>query len=403
MKLEPKSKPVKFRIKVGGAEHDTLESLRRHFVWADVKELLDGRLEKWLRRINETEKADNIYICANGSKFEIYSILFYPNKPIKALEGLLRAASSDVYVMPFAEECLKEEKTERLIELAGKCPHCASVIGKILASSLELKDLKSAVKAIRISEKIKDPNFSETIKDAIIQVAQDIIKSKSSQDDSVFIFAKYIYEQFRDHKKIGEQIIVTAADKGNKQAEKYCKEHKINRVSKASPTAKLAMICSNPSYQNAVKECFPTHYYEHCSCAPLNDWIIENTSISKGVLAQSFVNACISMSNLVNNKLLPSRAPEFGANITYLLGVKKNDPLFRAAQFLLCISRYKAYFDQDTLSSSEFCAQLFKKEHIMINNYEYTLVKNPYNDDEIKENLEHAHMLNFLLNLDKIQ
>ena len=48
MKLIAKAKPVKIRIKSGGEEHTSLDSLRRNFNISDILPLLDGRLERWL-------------------------------------------------------------------------------------------------------------------------------------------------------------------------------------------------------------------------------------------------------------------------------------------------------------------------------------------------------------------
>ena len=43
MKLEPKAKPVRIRIKSGGEEHSTLESLKRNFSVDDLKPAVEDR------------------------------------------------------------------------------------------------------------------------------------------------------------------------------------------------------------------------------------------------------------------------------------------------------------------------------------------------------------------------
>ena len=58
MKLIPQAKPVKIRIKSGGEEHSSLESLTHNFNINDIKPLLDGRLVRWLRQQGENELAD---------------------------------------------------------------------------------------------------------------------------------------------------------------------------------------------------------------------------------------------------------------------------------------------------------------------------------------------------------
>ena len=60
MKLIAKAKPVKIRIKSGGEEHTSLDSLKRNFNISDIVPLLDGRLIRWLKQLGENELADKI-------------------------------------------------------------------------------------------------------------------------------------------------------------------------------------------------------------------------------------------------------------------------------------------------------------------------------------------------------
>lgn len=60
MKLIPKAKPVKIRIKSGGEEHSSLDSLLHNFDISDIKPLLDGRLVRWLKQQGENELANII-------------------------------------------------------------------------------------------------------------------------------------------------------------------------------------------------------------------------------------------------------------------------------------------------------------------------------------------------------
>lgn len=60
MKLIAKAKPVKIRIKSGGEEHTSLDSLKRNFNISDIVSLLDGRLVRWLKQQGENELADII-------------------------------------------------------------------------------------------------------------------------------------------------------------------------------------------------------------------------------------------------------------------------------------------------------------------------------------------------------
>lgn len=58
MKLIPKAKPVKIRIKSGGEEHSSLDSLKRNFNISDIQPLLDGRLVRWLKQQGDNELAE---------------------------------------------------------------------------------------------------------------------------------------------------------------------------------------------------------------------------------------------------------------------------------------------------------------------------------------------------------
>ena len=60
MKLISKAKPVKIRIKSGGEEHSSLDSLKRNFNISDIQSLLDGRLVRWLKQQGENELANVI-------------------------------------------------------------------------------------------------------------------------------------------------------------------------------------------------------------------------------------------------------------------------------------------------------------------------------------------------------
>lgn len=60
MKMIAKAKPVKIRIKSGGEEHTSLDSLKSNFNISDIIPLLDGRLVRWLKQQGENELADII-------------------------------------------------------------------------------------------------------------------------------------------------------------------------------------------------------------------------------------------------------------------------------------------------------------------------------------------------------
>lgn len=72
MKLIPKAKPVKIRIKSGGEEHSSLDSLKRNFNISDIQPLLDGRLVRWLKQQGENDLAD---IVSKFDSANLYSLI----------------------------------------------------------------------------------------------------------------------------------------------------------------------------------------------------------------------------------------------------------------------------------------------------------------------------------------
>ena len=62
LKLNSRTKPVKIRIKSGGEEHASIQSLKNNFNVLDVCDLLDTRLSRWLRQQGQQELADELDI-----------------------------------------------------------------------------------------------------------------------------------------------------------------------------------------------------------------------------------------------------------------------------------------------------------------------------------------------------
>lgn len=96
MKLEPKAKPVRIRIKSGGEEHFNLESLKRSFSVQDLWEsVTGGSLSRWLRQQNESELAKQVEAFCQIEKPSIedyirFSSLFFE----KEMEGVPNDANA---------------------------------------------------------------------------------------------------------------------------------------------------------------------------------------------------------------------------------------------------------------------------------------------------------------------
>lgn len=88
MKLEPKAKPVRIRIKSGGEEHSTLESLKRNFSVDDLKTAVeDKRLSRWLKQQGQNELAEGVLRyqgkmkSLSGNDYLGFIKLFFANEP----------------------------------------------------------------------------------------------------------------------------------------------------------------------------------------------------------------------------------------------------------------------------------------------------------------------------------
>lgn len=83
MKLIPKAKPVKIRIKSGEEEHSSLDSLLHNFNVSDIEPLLDGRLTRWLKQQRENELAELVDGIDASSLQTVHGLMylmkiFYP-------------------------------------------------------------------------------------------------------------------------------------------------------------------------------------------------------------------------------------------------------------------------------------------------------------------------------------
>lgn len=96
MKLEPKAKPVRIRIKSGGEEHFNLESLKQNFSVQDLWEAVIGKsLSRWLRRQNEKELADGVDGFCKIEKPSVddyvrFSNLFFTDETIVDADSLIK-------------------------------------------------------------------------------------------------------------------------------------------------------------------------------------------------------------------------------------------------------------------------------------------------------------------------
>lgn len=111
MILKPIAKPVRIRIKSGGMEHSSVESLKSHFVVDDIKDLVaDGRLSRWLEQQNHRSIPNDILDLKKDSlEFTLAVYRFFFDEKNEMSDGevyycLYQETGKDVYLNKSAEE-----------------------------------------------------------------------------------------------------------------------------------------------------------------------------------------------------------------------------------------------------------------------------------------------------------
>lgn len=111
MILKPIAKPVRIRIKSGGMEHSSVESLKSHFVVDDIKDLVaDGRLSRWLEQQNHRSIPNEILALNKDSmEFALAIYRFFFDEKNEMSDGevyycLYQETGNDVYLNQSAEE-----------------------------------------------------------------------------------------------------------------------------------------------------------------------------------------------------------------------------------------------------------------------------------------------------------
>lgn len=130
MKLLPKAKPVRIRVKLGENEYTSLSDLRDNFSVEELYPLFkDGRLSRWLRQIGETGIADKVEEmsskCSEHPQLSDYirlmsvffdKIGFYDSK--KPFEDYLSTVPTDVLKLIYSFTKSKKGAWQMLINKA---------------------------------------------------------------------------------------------------------------------------------------------------------------------------------------------------------------------------------------------------------------------------------------------
>lgn len=183
MKLTPIAKPVRIRIKSGNEEHSSLESLRNHFVWEDVSVLLDGRLDKWLRRINENEIADKIQQIPNpkNKMLEVYCALFRIERLTD--DDIFKSCCEIPSFVSLAKDRINKLSLSKLIQFRKKYMSC----------------------------------ILETLEFDKILTSRAATATVDESASVLFQVGEYLYN-IEEYEEAGKRCIFLAADKGLKEA-----------------------------------------------------------------------------------------------------------------------------------------------------------------------------------------
>lgn len=118
MKLEPKAKPIRIRIKIGKEEYSTFESLRENLNLLELyPRLIDGVFIKWLRQIGEhqrAERAEKIKAMCLGTKDEKRNYILLLSLFDKDVEQTMSKCNYSV------DSFFANVKLDKLLELHSK-------------------------------------------------------------------------------------------------------------------------------------------------------------------------------------------------------------------------------------------------------------------------------------------
>ena len=122
MKYINNSKPIRFRLIVGGEECSSVEDVKSNFDFNDLyKNFKDGKLTKWLSQIGETDLLKKIKKIEGISKTDMLTQkirlykLFAPDKQLSDFEVVKKLA--DKGFVCFSEiEGTKYEKNDEILE-----------------------------------------------------------------------------------------------------------------------------------------------------------------------------------------------------------------------------------------------------------------------------------------------
>lgn len=196
MILDTKPKRVRFRIKSGEEEHNSLDSLKLNFVWNDIKQLFDGRLQKWLKRIDENSIAEEIESLGKPKDIpldllRVYNALFRRNstEPFHTIEDVIAEVlrserDSKTAAINLMHQILPMLTVESLIDLVDKYDNMKGALYPYIETYIKTINEEEAPETLyRLGKLLCNENFEDETGQKLIILASD----KNLQEANDFI------------------------------------------------------------------------------------------------------------------------------------------------------------------------------------------------------------------------
>lgn len=230
MKLIPQAKPVKIRIKSGGEEHSSLDSLKRNFNISDIQPLLDGRLVRWLKQQGDNELAETVNnfnpssLHTPNGVMEFMQVFFAEYLQLYSIDNVFKLIVSWLNSSSFRNN---GKHLLCYITKSSNNPESINVIKQLYKHKKELEypelDWYAIFSALHKNCTKEDPEVTY------------ILGTILYQDDAHI--ENYSY---RERKKLGSELFDKAARLGNKEA--YQIIMKINESIKKETVNKFDVI-----------------------------------------------------------------------------------------------------------------------------------------------------------------
>lgn len=394
MILDPKVKPVRFRIKSDEVEHGSLASLREHFVWEDVRALLDGRLEKWLIRIGEVDMANRIKECSNrANKYEVFSIIF--GADIKSAQDVLNFLGAKNAQCDFVMECLKEiTDIEELAPVYVNRPSLREQLRPQILSIIQSIDELD----ILLNLRSRYPILSRHIAAVFIEKADNLFSLNSLSPARAFEVAKCVGEvRYEDNAESLYQALMLKAAESIEEAKTYCEENHIHSITEKDC---IHEIVSDSKYKDTISSIFSGY-------KPSKPWItlsgfekfIDNkykSDANYSVYSTALKSIVIFCKHCINLKIKQSEREYqkmMGHAIEAFGKIDADAPLFTAKRMVLSLivkNRNESLQYLEPIKDNAFAKRLLEKGEVYIGE---TTFRMPDDFSKYISNAEHIGII----------